>query len=148
MPAKAMGKGVFQYEDLTEVKPNNAIPDNPITNDTVIPVPVPPPINNPDTEIIQPDSEPGNLPSISHSSGYSATPPLSEQSRSETPPPALEEVPTDPKDVPVPDAGDDELMVEDFWISQGDQIIRVHKTPRTHAFEPTMALDCPCDLLK
>jgi hypothetical protein len=112
----------------------------------VIPVPVP--INNPDNEIIQPDSEPGNPPSIPNSSGYSATPPISEPSRSETPPPTLEEIPTDPKDVPVPEAGDDELMVEDFWISQGDQLIRVHKRPRTHAFEPTMALDCPCDLLK
>ena len=146
MPAKAMGKGVFQYEDLTEVRPNINIPNVPTTNDTVIPVPVP--VENPNTEIIQPDSEPGNPPSIPNSSGYSATPPISEHSRSETPPPELEEIPTDPKDVPVPDAGDDELLVEDFWISQGDQLIRVHKTPRTHAFDPTMAPDCPCDLLK
>ena len=146
MPAKVMGKGVFQYEDLTEVRPNVSIPNVPMVNDTIIPAPVS--VENPNNEILQPDSEPGHIPSIPNSSGYSATPPISEISQNEAPPPELEDIPTDPKDVPVPDAGEDELVVEDFWISQGNQLIRVHKIPRTQAFEPTMTLDCPCDLLK
>lgn len=146
MPYKTMGKGVFQYEDLTEVMPNP--PSNPPIPevDNIMPTSQNPPVTPP--EPAQPDSEPGNIPQSNISSGYSATPPRSESPTNATPPPELETVPTDPKDVPVPEAGDDELVMEDYWVHQGDQLIRVHCRPRTYAFEPTMTCDCPCDFLK
>jgi hypothetical protein len=49
--------------------------------------------------------------------------------------------PPDPKDVPVHDDSDDELHAEDYWIEQGDKVIRMHRRPRTKAFDPVMTHD-------
>ena len=146
MPGKAMGKGVFQYEDLTEIRSTSPPYQEHIPDDNSMPTSRPIPETSPNP--VQPDSEPGNPPSLPESNGYSATPPLSETPRSNLPNPDTEETPTDPKDVPVPEAGDDELIAEDYWVFHGDQLIRVHNQPRTQAFDPTMTMDCPCDLLK
>ena len=84
------------------------------------------------------------------SSGYSATPPLSEEPEAQTPRLENDEMaePPDPKDVPVPDDSDDELHAEDYWIEQGDKVIRMHRRPRTKAFDPVMTHDCPVDILQ
>eukprot|EP00435_Cladocopium_sp_Y103_P052434 s764_g16.t1 len=146
MPMKAHGKGVFQYEDLTEMHPTMSTP--PEVPTVVEPAPSNP-SNQPTIDLThQPDSEPGNPPASHISSGYSATPPQSDIPDNEIPINNPEETPTDPKDVPVPDTSGDELHAEDYWILQGEQLIRVHKKPRTKAFEPTMVMDCPCDVLK
>ena len=141
MPMRDHGKGIFQYEDLTEMIPARSGPN---ANARVTPVP--------DENLLegsQPDSEP-SLPVPPESSGYSATPPLSEEPEAQTPRPEDDETEKllDPKDVPIPDDSDDGLHVEDYWIQQGDKVIRVHRRPRTLAFDPVLTLDCPVDILQ
>ena len=144
LPAKDKGKGVFQYEDLTELINQIPMPASPVNPSQVD--------ANPNAENSeQPDAEPSNFPSQPPSSLYTPTTPLS-QNPDETvfeppvdPNPSTE-VPTEPKDIPVPE--DDELMTEDYWLTQGDKILRVHQTPRTSAFDPCCVTDCPVDILQ
>ena len=145
-PPKDTRSGVFQYEDLTEqvTVPPAMMPDNPpITN---------PNNHNPPSTISddQPDAEPAMIPE-SNPDDYSPTTPLSDHSQPNT----TENIPTEhpnppaaPEDIPVPESSDDEnLHVEDYWIHQGQQIMRVHRKPRTEAFDPSSVADCPVDIL-
>eukprot|EP00435_Cladocopium_sp_Y103_P057366 s1032_g19.t1 len=145
VPPRDKGRGVFQYEDLTEVvnpAPNapTVVPRNDDGSGPVVDV----------SE--QPDAEPSHNPSPPPSNAYTPTTPMSDNPNETTlepeinPIPSVEE-PTDPKDVPVPDDADDELITEDYWLTQGDKIIRVHQTPRRKAFNPCSVTDCPVDIL-
>eukprot|EP00435_Cladocopium_sp_Y103_P017306 s4178_g4.t1 len=140
---KDAGRGVFQYEDLTDVV--NPVP----VSETVIEnQPVPPAIVNlPDPQHNQPDSEPGNppdaVPSIAPSVEYTPTTPLSNPPN----PNDVPEEPSDPKDIPVPESDGDELTVEDYWLVQNDKLIRVHQKPRVGAFDPSSTDDCPISIL-
>eukprot|EP00435_Cladocopium_sp_Y103_P033655 s328_g8.t1 len=143
MPEKSHGRGIFQYEDLTEVIPlasTGNLHINPSATDHASPGIA---VENGDH---QPDSEPG-VPVPPESNGYTPTTPLSEASPSNhTPPPEATLEPTDPKDVPVPT--DDELFLDDYWLCQNDKLIRVHQQPRTEAFSPVYMVDCPIDVLQ
>ena len=145
VPLKDHGRGVFQYEDLT----GQAIPFIPeetvsINNQSNLPANQSTG-NIPSTEPQQPDSEPGAIPPSVNSNAYTPTTPVSQQSNENA---IDDDVELEPKDIPVPsDSSDDGLTVEDYWIQQEDKLIRVHKTPRNHAFDPTMTSKCPVDIL-
>ena len=142
MPLKEVGKGVFQYEDLTGIpailpEENMPIPDENVTPEN-------PPHIQIDAED-QPDSEPSMPPLSTHSNEYTPTTPLSNIPDDNV----LPETVTNPIEVPIPipDSSDDDLVMEDAWICQNDKVIRVHHRPRTAAFDPSTCSDCPVDLL-
>ena len=133
---KTQGRGVFQFEDLSD----QVIPvDQLIPQTTNIPAQ-----NNtdaaPSIDINAPDSEPDPPPSISDA----PTTPLS----TESPEPNPENSnPIEPSEVPIPESSDEDLIAEDFWVQQCDKLIRVHQKPRVQAFDPSTCSDCPIDLL-
>lgn len=125
------GQGVFRYEDLTQ----QAIPAGQGMRahelETEIPIPTPEP--NPVTESLggsQPDAEPEYVP----------TTPSSQQE-----PIGADTANVPAADIPVPE--DTELLCEDYWITKGDRIIRVHNVPRQTSFNPSQASDCPINPL-
>jgi hypothetical protein len=145
VPFKDHGRGVFQFEDLTGPAIVN-IPDEETTININNPGPILPIINptNIPSSDLQPDSEPGAIPTDVNSNAYTPPTPLSDQSQGNLP----EDVELEPKDIPIPsDSSDDGLMVEDYWIQRKNKLIRVHQTPRKQAFNPTMTMDCPVDIL-
>lgn len=125
------GQGVFRYEDLTqqEIPAGQGINIGPQEGEV--------PVLNPSQqnsagghEGSQPDAEPGYTPSTP-SSQHDTPEPLSQGT------PAVE--------IPVPE--DTELICEDYWITKGDKIIRVHNQPRQASFVPTQSMDCPVNPL-
>ena len=146
-PPKDPGKGVFQYEDLTEVMPPPAdFPQGDTPDEQLNPNGT---NGNQPTEsnLSQPDSEPNQNISPTVSSGYSATPPLSEAQFPIQHPGAPEIDPSELHTIPIPDANEEGLVAEDFWIHSGSQLIRVHQKVRHQAFDPTTVDDCPVDIL-
>eukprot|EP00435_Cladocopium_sp_Y103_P029622 s3705_g7.t1 len=145
-PPKEMGKGVFQYEDLSEIAATPNFNYEATTSpDHQFPVGNPSPTigrnlqsNNP--EDAQPDSEPGMPPMSVHGSAseYAPTTPAHD-SHPEEPP--------KPEEVPIPSDDDDGLIVQDAWVCQNDKILRIHNKPRLTAFEPSACSDCPVDIL-
>jgi hypothetical protein len=137
------GKGVFQYEDLTEVVNPLPVAETAIeaTPGNMVPT------ISIESQLNQPDSEPGNphdaVPSIAPSNEYTPTTPLSNAPN----PNEISDEPTDPKDIPVPESDGDELSVEDYWLVQKDKLIRVHQQPRLQAFDPSSVGDCPVNIL-
>ena len=141
---REIGKGVFQYEDLTNqvVLPPESMPPAPVTNQDNHPT------TNDDSTPVQPDSEPDNIPPSSDH--YSPTTPLNDTSSQATDeaPEAREE--PDPVNIPVPDdsESDDALHVQDYWIHHGNQLMRIHVQPRRTAFDPSTTKDCPVNILR
>ena len=143
-PFSNHGKGVFQYEDLT----NNSsipfdtpddIPTNPNNATTTNQ-------ENPSVNIDltnQPDSEPSMPPISDNSSECVPTTPLSDDQNNKQ----LEPSSLAPHEIPVPEANDDELCLEDIWICQEHMLLRVHHQPRYTAFDPSTCDDCPVNLL-
>lgn len=137
-----IGKGVFQYEDLTQQtsEPSELTMPDP---DSMINPQV---LENPNQQHMdehqpnsggscdQPDSEPAEIPS----SGYSPS-----HSSGEVPDPNTA---IDASTVPIP-SDDDELFTDDHWIIQGNQLIRRHVKPRQQEFHPNECDDCPVSLL-
>ena len=151
VPNASGGKGVFQYEGLTENI--HRTPNISIEAETII---IPSSNNNinqsspmPD----QPDSElsnqHGDNVSVSPSNAYT---PMTPPSNPPNDHPNTDEV-TDPKDIPIPtdddddDDDDDEFVVEDQWLVQKDKLIRIHHKPRQIAFDPSSCSDCPVNIL-
>jgi len=137
-PPKELGKGVFQYEDLTGFQgmpPSNLsheqMPGNEMPLEAAPAVDATPEAEN------QPDSEPCMPPASQADSEYTPTTPLHEETN-ETP--ALK-----PEEIPVPEA--DDLMLEDVWVCQPDKILRIHNKPRFSTFDPSSCPDCPVDIL-
>ena len=135
------GRGVFQYEDLT---------DQVVRTPEMMPHPPQAPPSTTSQEE-QPDAEPPYIPETPPSISYSPTTPAGSNAPSDQEPNSEDnthhaEEPK-PEDVPIPDSEDDELTVEDFWIHQGNQLMRIHRKPRTEAFEPSSVPDCPVDIL-
>eukprot|EP00438_Fugacium_kawagutii_P029976 Skav217703 [mRNA] locus=scaffold2294:90003:97141:- [translate_table: standard] len=129
LPPSVGNRGVFQYEDLSEaVPPGPPVPE--------VAEPESPDVPAPESNESQPDAEPGNAPGLSE---YAPTTPANS-----TQSPA-EPSPLEAHEIPIP-TDDDELMM-DFWVQRHNTIHRVHCTPRTHAFNPCHADDCPVDLL-
>jgi len=145
VPFKDHGRGVFQFEDLTGPAIVN-IPDEETTININNPghiLPLTNPTDRPSSDL-QPDSEPGAIPTDVNSNAYTPPTPLSDQPQENL----SEDVELEPKDIPIPsDSSDDGLMVEDYWIQQKNKLIRVHQTPRKQAFNPIMAMDCPVNIL-
>jgi len=140
-----IGKGVFQYEDLTQqtLEPSElTIPDpDSMINPQVLENPNQPTVEHMDEHqpnsggsCDQPDSEPAEIPS----SGYSPS-----HSSGEVPDPNTA---IDASTVPIP-SDDDELFTDDHWIIQGNQLIRRHVKPRQQEFHPNECDDCPVSLL-
>ena len=143
-PMTSHGKGIFQYEDLTD-QPSNSIPIPPDELPFSSNYPVADNQNtNTNSEIMpQPDSEPSMPPLSDDSSECVPTTPLSEQPDHGTnEPPNLA-----PHEIPVPDESDDGLCLEDTWICQEHMLLRVHHKPRYTAFDPSTCPDCPVNLL-
>ena len=137
-PPKEMGKGVFQYEDLTGfqgVPPDNMNHANMPGNE--MPLESSPAVDATPEAESQPDSEPCMPPASQADSEYTPTTPLHEETNDN---PALK-----PEEVPVPEA--DDLMLEDVWVCQTDKILRIHNKPRFSAFDPSSCTDCPVDIL-
>ena len=143
-PPKEVGKGVFQYEDLSEmsgpVEPSNS-PN--IQGDNHFPME-----NNlqsnsshpqqTQTEGEQPDSEPSMPPVSQNSSEYVPTSPAHDS--------AIEEPPK-PEEIPIPSSDDESLMVQDAWVCQSDKVLRIHNRARMSAFDPSTCPDCPVNIL-
>ena len=141
-PPKEFGKGVFQYEDLSELpKPDS--PSAPVDTDNQPRMLQPMenvsrenPVQNAPEE--QPDSEP-SMPPVSHdTSDCAPTTPAHDS--------VLEED-LKPEEIPIPsDDDDNSLHVQDAWICQSDKVLRIHNKPRMSAFDPSMCQDCPVDI--
>lgn len=149
-PSSELGKGVFQYEDLTEqtiTPPPMPTDDNGFPN--VPHNPTGPNSSNPSAQEleIQPDAEPSIVPPSNVSSGYAPTTPLNDHEENA----GINQHPNldvnQPIEIPVPEAGDDELSMEDTWVVTDSQIFRIHRKPRNHAFDPSATDDCPVNLL-
>ena len=135
-PLKEAGRGVFQFEDLTEqvVRTPSMMPPAP---------PNIPQASNESNQSEQPDSEPQiHIPTDDNNTdSYAPTTPISDTPIVPNP----EDV--QPENIPVPDSEDDELMLEDYWIHQGNQLMRIHRKPRNDAFDPSTTNDCPVNIL-
>ena len=130
------GQGVFQYHDLV-VNSNPEIP-NPIEHPTPGPVESPP-----EGDVVsinsQPDAEPGVLPGSNISEGYVPSTPHSLVPDEDLP---------DGIQIPVPSESEgDELVMEDYWVIQDNQAIRVHNRPRNQLFSPWEDPECPLNVL-
>ena len=153
LPQRVLGKGVFQFEDLTDqVVPTPPHMPGAPSSSMMMPDPLPEvlPVNPPNTHIDnstseseQPDAEPVNPIPSHENSEYTPTTPLNDLSENEQFPPRE----TNPVEVPIPPSDDEGLVVEDFWVQQHGKLLRVHQRPRQHAFDPSEVSDCPADLL-
>ena len=134
-PPNLRGQGVFQYHDLVD----NAGLEVPHHHQHI---PEPHPLNQPESEASlppQPDNEPSIVTGSNNSEVYAPSTPQSL-------------LPDNPLDdgiqVPVPDESDeDELVMEDYWIIQQEQAIRVHNQPRKKRFSPWDDETCPLNIL-
>ena len=77
---------------------------------------------------IQPDTEPSVPPSVS----YAPTTPLSDEpdNNPNNPSPIDTEAPVH---VPVPDSEAEDTLIQDSWVLQDNQLLRIHRIPRTQA---------------
>lgn len=134
--SNTMGQGVFQYHDLI-INPEIGIPSptgNPSPNLMESP-------QEGDVTSIpsQPDAEPSVIPGSNTSEGYAPTTP-----QSLMPDISLH----DGVHIPIPSEGEeDELVMEDYWVIQEKQAIRVHKQPRRQPFQPWEDQECPLNIL-
>jgi hypothetical protein len=143
-PDKDHGKGVFQYEDLTQQAGPTNFPETEESESapTVALPPEPPTISSEGDNMEQPDSEPNMPPASQASSGYTPTTPINDRISDDL---GEEPIPAAPHEVPVP--SDDDFVVEDVWMCQGDKLLRIHNRPRWTDFDPSSCADCPVDIL-
>ena len=136
-PPNKDGRGVFQYEDLTDQVvqvPPIPMPPAPDVEDQLVE-----PLAPPDQIEHQPDSEPSQPDH--DTSDYAPTTPMNTNSEANP-----EDNNPNPADIPVP-SSDDELYAEDYWVHHGNQLLRVHRKPRERSFDPSTTSDCPVPIL-
>ena len=87
----------------------------------------------------QPDAEPSVPLESNDSEGYLPSTPHS----------LMPDIsPHDGIQVPIPsESEEDELTMEDYWVIQEKQAIRVHKQPRKQLFQPWEDQECPLNIL-
>lgn len=136
------GHGVNRYEDLTHRRPGE--PTLEVRNQEGTMVGNPNHTQNPENaasaennspSLGEPDDEPEHPPSVMESvegNGSSLGGGHGDEDTSVNL----------PVDIPVPE--DTELLCnQDYWVTQGNKVIRVHQQPRKHAFRPTECEDSP-----
>ena len=141
-PLSHEGHGVTRYENLVHQRPRET-PNEPVdisgsnnvqTFNSAEPT-QPSAGSSANSSVEQPDDEPEHPPSIAESAGGNGSN-TGEVNGGEDTSVNL------PVQIPVPE--DTELNCnQDYWIVQGQNLIRVHQQPRRQAFRPTDSTDSP-----